>query len=149
MSAVLSGRPALAHVADALRQRTLQRLARTKCPENPEQPNIVFVVKERANIDKFSIADLLKRSRNFFFLGCSEEPGALGEFAEFDSGDEMTVNGARNEAAGARDFIDRFALLKPPQRFRPRCRSNGTAVAGTANQSHGKMSGGNSSQDNF
>jgi len=117
VSAVLSGRPALAHVADALRQRTLQRLARTKCPENPEQPNIVFVVKERANIDKLSIADLMKRSRNFFFLGCSEEPGALGEFAEFDSGDEMPVNGARNEAAGARDFIDRFALLKPPQRF--------------------------------
>src|SRR5216117_1374992 len=67
VSAVLSGRPALAHVADALRQRTLQRLARTKYPENPEQPNIVSVAKERANIDKLSIADLMKRSRNFFF----------------------------------------------------------------------------------
>ena len=84
----------------------LQRLARTKCPENPEQPNIVSVAKERANIDKVSIADLMERSRNFFFLGCSEEPGAFGEFAELDSRGEMPVNGAGHKASGACDFID-------------------------------------------
>src|SRR6266567_4559591 len=105
-SAVLSGRPALAHVADALRQRTLQRLARTKCPENPEQPNIVSVAKQRADIDKLSITDLMKRRRNFFFLGCSEELGVFGEFAELDSRGEMTVNGAGHKTSGTRDFID-------------------------------------------
>ena len=108
VSAVLSGRPALAHVADALTQRTLQRLARTKCPENPEQPNIVSVAKERANIDKLAIADLMKRSRNFFFLDCSEEPvpRLRDEFAELNCGDEMPVNGALHKASGACDFID-------------------------------------------
>ena len=70
------------------------------------RPNIVSVAKERANIDKLSITDLMKRGGNFFFLGCSEEPCALGEFAEFDSGDEMPANGVGHEPAGARDFID-------------------------------------------
>ena len=108
VSAVLSGRPALAQVADALTQRTLQRLARTKCSENPEQPNIVSVAKERANIDKVSIADLMERSRNFFFLGCSEEPvpRLRDEFAELDSDDEMPANGVGHKTSGARDFID-------------------------------------------
>src|SRR5438093_6970023 len=69
VSAVLSGRPALAHVADALRQRTLQRLARTKCPKDSQQPDIVSVAKQRADIDQLSIAYMMKRSRNFFFLG--------------------------------------------------------------------------------
>src|SRR5947209_4997734 len=46
--------------------------ARSKCAKDSQQPNIVSVAKESANIDKFSIADLMKRSRNFFFLGGGE-----------------------------------------------------------------------------
>src|SRR5437899_9076319 len=86
--------------------RSLSLGARGKCAKDSQQPNIVSVAKQRADLDKLSIADLMKRSRNFFFLGCSEEPGAFGEFAELNSGSEMTVNGARDEPAGACDFID-------------------------------------------
>ncbi len=87
-------------------RRSLSLGTHSKCAKDSQESNIVSVAKERANIDKFAIADLMKGSRNFFFLGCSEEPGAFGEFAELDSGDEMPVNGARDEPAGPRDFID-------------------------------------------
>ena len=87
-------------------RRSLSLRARGKCAKDSQQPNIVFVAKQRADIDKLSIADLMKRSRNFFFLGCSEEPGAFGEFAEFNSRGEMTVNGAGHKTSGTRDFID-------------------------------------------
>jgi hypothetical protein len=87
-------------------RRSLSLGARGECAKDSQQPNIVSVAKERADIDKLSIADLMKRSRNFFFLGCSEEPGAFGEFAELNSGSEMPVNGALHKASGACDFID-------------------------------------------
>jgi len=84
----------------------LQLFARSKRPENPEQSNVVFVAKERANIDKLSIADPMKRSGNFSFLGRSEEPIVFGDFTELNSGGEMPVDGALHEPAGTRDFID-------------------------------------------
>ena len=106
VSAVLSGRPALAHVADALRQRTLQRFARTKRPENPERPNIVFITEQRANIDKSSIADLPERGGDFLALRSRKEPIRLERLAGFDRGHQMTVNGAGHKTSGTRDFID-------------------------------------------
>jgi hypothetical protein len=87
-------------------RRSLSLGAGGKCAKDSQQPNIVSVAKERANIDKVSIADLMERSRNFFFLGCSEEPGVFGEFATLNSGSEMPVNGALHEPARASDFID-------------------------------------------
>ena len=48
-------------------RRPWLRVARGKCAKDSQQPNIVSVAKERADIDKLSIADLTKRSRNFLF----------------------------------------------------------------------------------
>ena len=62
--------------------------------------------EQRADLDQLSVADLTERSRNFFFLRCSEEAGAFGEFAALNSGGEMTVNGAGYKTSGTRDFID-------------------------------------------
>ena len=89
-----------------------------KSPKDSQQPNIVSVAKQRADLDQLSIADLTERGRNFFFLRWSEEAGAFGEFAALNSGGEMTVNSAAHKTSGTRDFIDRFASLKSPQRFR-------------------------------
>jgi hypothetical protein len=86
--------------------RGYQSPTRGKRAKDSQQPNVVSVAKERANIDKLSIADLVERSRNFFFLSCSQEPVAFGEFAELNSGGEMPVDGVGDEPAGARDFIN-------------------------------------------
>jgi hypothetical protein len=77
----------------------LQRIALGQCAKDSQQPNIVFVAKERANIDQLSIADLRERGRNFFFLHCCEEAGAFGEFATLNGGRQMTVNRAEHEGS--------------------------------------------------
>ena len=101
---------------------------RGKSSKDSQQPNIVFVAKQRADLDQLSIADLTERGRNFFFLGCSEEAGAFGEFAALNSGGEMTVNSAAHKTSGTRDFIDRFTSLKSPQRFRLTVIQTGSAL---------------------
>ena len=88
------------------RRPRLQRRPRGECAKDSQQPNIVSVAKQRGDLDQSRAACLMKCGGNFFFLGCSEEPVALGEFAEIDSRGEMPVDGALHEAAGPRDFID-------------------------------------------
>ena len=84
----------------------LQRRARGESAKDSQQPNVVFVAEQRGDLNQSRAACLAKGSRNFFFLSCSEEPVALGEFAELDSHGEMPIDSASHEPARPRDFID-------------------------------------------
>lgn|SRR5215471_19952802 len=90
---------------------------RGKRTEDPKFANIIFVTEEGADIDKFSIIDLLERGCDVLVLRGREKSISLDELATFDRSQKMAVNGAANKTAAARDLVHGFAMSEAPQRF--------------------------------